>query len=103
MVEDTIINLKKTTRDRLKGIGRMDQSYDDVISEIVNFWDANHSDKWQLGVDSDIRLLSHLELREVTDKISRNDMTIIDVNGKLLLIEMKPKSKKKTNQRSSVL
>ena len=103
MVEDTIINLKKTTRNRLKGIGRMDQSYDDVINVITDFWDANHSDKWQLGVDSDIRLLSHLELREITDKILRNDMTIADVNGKLLLIEMKPKSKKKTNQRSSIL
>ena len=40
---------------------------------------------------------------EVTDKILRNDMTIADVNGKLLLIEMKPKSKKKTNQHSSIL
>ena len=41
-VDRTMINIKRSTKSELEKIGRMRDSFDDVIVKLVNFWNENH-------------------------------------------------------------
>jgi len=38
----TTVQLHMTTQKRLKEIGTMGSTYDDVVNEVLDFWDAGH-------------------------------------------------------------
>ena len=43
MIDEIVIRLKRPTRDRIISIGRMDQTYDDVISILLDEYMKNHT------------------------------------------------------------
>lgn len=38
----TSISIKRRTRQRIRDIGSMGRTYDDVLDEILTFWEENH-------------------------------------------------------------
>ena len=38
----TSISIRKKTRQRIRDIGSMGRTYDDVLDEILTFWEENH-------------------------------------------------------------
>jgi len=38
----TSVQMSMATRDRIKTVGRMGDSYEDVINRLIDFWEQHH-------------------------------------------------------------
>jgi len=41
----TSVQMSMATRDRIKTVGRMGDSYEDVINRLIDFWEQHHKEE----------------------------------------------------------
>jgi len=86
VVENTMINIMKNTRDRIRTIGKMSQSYDDVINMICDFWDVNHPSWDREFIESNMRLLSVKETENFILDLKSKKSVILEIENKYIII-----------------
>ena len=93
-VEDTQIGMLKSTRDRMKNIGKMSQNYDETLNMIMDFWEVNHPSWDNNLIDTDMEFLGPRAIQHIIDQLKNRELNILDIDGKMVLIRMKDFSKK---------
>jgi hypothetical protein len=89
MVDETMINLLKTTRDRIKKNGTMNQSYDEALNMILDFWEVNHPSWDRELIETNMEVLGPRDTNSVIEQIKNREIVILDIDGKMVLIKIK--------------
>jgi len=90
-VTKTQVGLEKETRERIRKFGKMNQTYDDALNMILDFWEVNHPNWDSKLINKNMVFLGPRETDTIIDSIKKREIVILEVDGKMVLIRMRVK------------